>query len=78
MNDPEDVKLAKQNEWILFDDSRFHYENNHTNKDRIVLIVDVDRPATIKKGISEVCRTNCAEDDDLLQIVEYLRTSSRL
>lgn len=78
LNDPEYINIDKQNEWTLYDDSRYHYVNNHTDKDRIVLIIDVDRPSTIKKGTSQVCRTTCSENDDLLQIVEYLRTRNRM
>lgn len=65
----DDIRLQKQDSWICFDDSRHHYAHNPTEKDRIVLIVDVDRPETIKIGESEI-----EDSDELLQIIEYFKT----
>jgi aspartyl/asparaginyl beta-hydroxylase (cupin superfamily) len=73
LEDTEEIRLQKQNEWILFDDSRHHYAHNPTNKERIVLIVDIERPDTIKKGTSDVEDTK-----ELLQIVDYFRQTNKL
>lgn len=73
LTDPEEIKYQKQNEWILFDDSRHHYAFNPTNKERIILIVDIERPNTIKKGTSTVCDTK-----ELMQIVDYFRKTNKL
>ena len=40
-----EVKKYKQGKWIIFDDSKFHYtSNNNKNKNRIVLLIDIERP----------------------------------
>ena len=67
-NDNEDIKLHKEGEWMAFDDSRIHYAHNPTNKDRIVLIIDVQRPKHIKTGNSDVGDTK-----ELKQIVNYFK-----
>ena len=41
----------KKFEWMLFDDSKWHYAHNTSLVgERIVLIIDVDRPSNIPKG----------------------------
>lgn len=67
-SDDEEIKLHKEGEWVTFDDSRYHYAHNPTEEDRIVLIIDVQRPAHIKTGDSDVGDTK-----ELLQIVDYFR-----
>jgi aspartyl/asparaginyl beta-hydroxylase (cupin superfamily) len=64
----EEIKLHREKDWILFDDSRHHYAHNPTKKDRIVLIVDIKRPDHIKPGDSEIGDTK-----ELLQILDYFR-----
>lgn len=73
LNDAEEIRLHKQNDWILFDDSRHHYAHNPTNRDRIVLIVDVERPENIKSGTSTGNDTK-----ELQQIISYFRSTNRL
>ena len=41
-------------EWIIFDDSKMHMAENTTDKDRIVLILDITRPVDIPAGTSTV------------------------
>lgn len=64
----EEIKLQQNNKWLLFDDSRYHYAHNPTNEDRIVLIIDVERPSHIKTGVSDVDDTK-----ELLQIIDYFK-----
>lgn len=45
-----EVKHYEQDKWIVFDDSKFHYSWNKSTKDRIVLILDIERPPNVKKG----------------------------
>jgi aspartyl/asparaginyl beta-hydroxylase (cupin superfamily) len=52
-NIKREVKKYKQDKWIIFDDSKFHYTWNHSNKDRIVLILDIERPKNVKIGKAE-------------------------
>jgi hypothetical protein len=52
INEQDQIKLHKQNKWIAFDDSKYHYSHNPTKYDRIVLIVDINRPLHIKTGTS--------------------------
>jgi hypothetical protein len=50
----EHIKFQKQFEWLVFDDAKMHYAENMSDNDRIVLIIDVKRPKTIKQGSSTV------------------------
>jgi len=47
-----EMKSHIYNKWITFDDSLLHYAANRDVKDRIVLLVDIDRPSFIQKGTS--------------------------
>lgn len=51
--DKVDTISHKQNDWIIFDDAKLHYAVNNSNRDRIVLIIDLDRPEYVKKGYSQ-------------------------
>lgn len=62
-------KYHKNNEWIIFDDSKSHYACNESDQDRIVLIIDIERPKWIKKGESKVGDTK-----ELLEIIEYYKS----
>jgi beta-hydroxylase len=53
INDQVDTLCHKPNEWIIFDDAKLHYAVNNSNIDRIVLIIDLDRPEYVKKGNSQ-------------------------
>jgi aspartyl/asparaginyl beta-hydroxylase (cupin superfamily) len=47
-----EVKKYKQDKWIVFDDSKLHYTWNNGNSNRIVLILDIERPKNVKTGIA--------------------------
>lgn len=49
-----DVSFHKRGEWMVFDDSKRHKAFNHSDEDRIVLLLDIERPARIPKGISNI------------------------
>lgn len=68
LQDPQEIRLHRQEEWICFDDSRHHYAHNPTDRDRIVLIVDIERPLHIKPGTSDV-----EDTAELMQIVDYFK-----
>ena len=44
----------KNNDWLVFDDSKMHSSYNYSNKDRIIIIVDMERPTHLPKGKSKV------------------------
>jgi aspartyl/asparaginyl beta-hydroxylase (cupin superfamily) len=49
-----DFQFHKRGEWMVFDDSKRHKAFNHSEDDRVVLIVDLQRPSYIPKGTSDV------------------------
>lgn len=48
------VVLHKNGEWLVFDDSKMHSSYNFSDEDRIIIIVDMERPSHIAPGISTV------------------------
>lgn len=48
----------KENEWLVFDDSKKHSGFNLSETKRIVLLIDIERPDYIKKGISKIEETD--------------------
>jgi beta-hydroxylase len=64
----EEIQYHKLNDWIVFDDSKLHYAENKSNEQRIVLIVDIERPNYIKKGKSSV-----EETSELIEIVNKMK-----
>jgi hypothetical protein len=65
---PEEIRNHKLNDWIAFDDSKLHYAENKSDEERIVLIVDLERPSHIKKGTS-----NVEETSELMEIVKKMK-----
>lgn len=59
-------KYHKQFEWLIFDDSKIHNAENLSNEDRIVLLIDVERPTNIKTGNSDV--------EDTKELLEILNS----
>lgn len=59
----------KYGEWIVFDDSKLHTGFNESNSDRIVLLLDIDRPWWVRKGISSVSQTP--------QLLSFLQNSNK-
>ena len=64
----EEIQFHKQFKWIIFDDSETHYAGNLSNTDRIILIIDIMRPKSIKNGTSTMGDTT-----ELLQLIEYYK-----
>ena len=58
-------KFHYEGKLIIFDDSKEHYSVNLSEKDRIVLIIDIKRPIWVKPGIS-----NIPETPELLKIID--------
>lgn len=67
-NDIWHKKYHKQFEWLIFDDSKIHNAENLSNEDRIVLLIDVERPTNIKTGNSDVEDTK-----ELLEILNSVK-----
>lgn len=64
----EEIQFHSQDKWMVFDDSKHHYAENPTKFNRIVLIMDIDRPSHIKTGTSKVNDTK-----ELMDIVKSFR-----
>jgi aspartyl/asparaginyl beta-hydroxylase (cupin superfamily) len=64
----EKKKYHKQYSWLTFDDSKYHYAENNSDNDRIVLIIDIDRPNNIAIGKSEV-----GDSNELIEIINYFK-----
>lgn len=64
----EEKKYHKQFEWLAFDDSKFHLAENPSDSDRIVLIIDIERPNNIEIGKSIIGNTK-----ELEEIVNYFK-----
>lgn len=62
-------KYHKQFEWLIFDDSKTHNAENLSDTDRIILLLDVERPTNIQIGKSEVEDTK-----ELTEIVDIARS----
>jgi aspartyl/asparaginyl beta-hydroxylase (cupin superfamily) len=58
----------KEYKIVVFDDSKLHFAENNGNHDRIVLILDIERPSFVKKGTSDVEDTS-----ELTQFINYMK-----
>lgn len=67
-NSLPEIKYHKNDEWLIFDDSKIHWAANTSQIDRIILIVDVERPKYIKEGSSQIGDTK-----ELLEIIKYFK-----
>ena len=47
-------EYQQRGKWIVFDDSKYHYATNNSDQERVVLIVDIERPDFIQKGTSTI------------------------
>jgi len=83
------IQYHKQNDWIVFDDSKVHYAVNDSNEERIVLIVDLERPSLVEKGnaqnnsteellefVSELKNCNLGKDEEIPE--EYIELCNNL
>ena len=48
-NNGKSKKYHKNNEWIIFDDSKMHYAVNESNEERIILIIDFKDQEMLKQ-----------------------------
>ena len=64
----DNIQYHGNDEWMVFDDSETHMAENRSDQDRLVLIIDLERPVHIPPGTSEVGDTK-----ELNEIVEYFR-----
>jgi aspartyl/asparaginyl beta-hydroxylase (cupin superfamily) len=64
-------KYHKKFEWLIFDDSKTHYAENKSKNDRIVLILDIERPSRIKIGTSDI-----GDSKELIEIVNYFKSKN--
>jgi hypothetical protein len=60
----------EQFKWLIFDDSKTHYAINTSDADRIILIVDIERPANIRVGESEI-----GDSKELTDIIDYFKSN---
>jgi len=51
-DDIEEIKYQHDNVWTVFDDAKEHYAFNTSDYDRVVLIVDIERPSHVLPGTS--------------------------
>lgn len=64
----EERQFHQEDEWLIFDDSKTHFAENMSDEDRIVLIIDIDRPSHIEPGISQMGDTK-----ELIDFVEKMK-----
>ena len=63
-----EIVEMKEDKIVVFDDSKLHFAENNGKYDRIVLILDIDRPSFVKTGISDVEDTS-----ELTQFINYMK-----
>lgn len=61
----EVVEKIQNKKWTIFDDSKVHYASNNSNKERIVLIIDIERPLFVEKGKSTF--------DETMELDEFVK-----
>lgn len=66
----EEIQYHSQDKWMIFDDSKHHYAENLADSDRLVLIMDIDRPSHIKIGTSDEKDTK-----ELIDIINSFKKS---
>lgn len=70
-DDTKEISYLEENKLTIFDDSKTHYSLNLSNKVRIVLIINIERPNNIEKGKSEIGDTK-----ELIQLINYLKQNN--
>ena len=58
---------------VVFDDSKLHWAENNGLSDRVVLLLDIDRPSNIKKGESTV-----KESDELYNFINTIKKQNSM
>ena len=69
----EQIRSHRKDEWLCFDDSKYHYAHNPTDEDRVVLILDIERPTHIKPG-----RSNIQTTDELNSLLKEFQSTTIL
>jgi aspartyl/asparaginyl beta-hydroxylase (cupin superfamily) len=67
----EEIRFHKQFQWLCFDDSKTHYAENTSNSDRIVLLLDIERPLNIAVGKSIE-----GDTEELTAIINYYKSKN--
>ena len=57
--------------WIIFDDAKVHYSENLGESDRIVLLLDIERPNFVEVG-----KCNGNDTKEFTEIIMYLKNNS--
>jgi len=70
-NVTEEIRYHKKFEWIIIDDAKTHYAENMSDQERVILIIDIERPCNIKKGNSPLGNV-----DELNIITQYYKNST--
>jgi aspartyl/asparaginyl beta-hydroxylase (cupin superfamily) len=65
----EEIRFHKQFKWLCFDDSKTHYAENTSDSDRIVLLLDIERPLNISVGTSIE-----GDTEELTAIINYYKS----
>lgn len=65
----DDVVEIKEDKIVVFDDSKLHYAQNNGKSDRIILILDIERPSNVKIGCSDV--TDTSELNQFIDNMKY-------
>lgn len=58
----DEFRQIHQNDWLVFDDSKIHLGLNEGTTDKIILLIDIERPPYIPKGESTVENTDQLND----------------
>lgn len=64
-------KYHKNFEWLVFDDSKLHYASNESEIERIVLILDIERPTDIEIGKSDI-----GDSKELIEIINSFKNKN--
>jgi len=64
----DEIQYHQNDKWMVFDDSETHMAENQSDKDRLVLIIDISRPNHIPKGTSTI-----GDSKELLDIIDYFK-----
>jgi beta-hydroxylase len=64
-----------QNEWLVFDDSKYHSGYNMGTQPRVVLLLDIDRPPEVPRGTSTWVETK--ERDEFISYFAPSNSSTK-
>lgn len=67
-----EIQFHENNKWTIFDDSKLHFAGNFSDQERIVLILDIERPYFVKKG-------NAIKGDtkELTELIEQFKDKTK-